>query len=277
VISWNEFRDIGREQWHVQKNPLVRMFTRLFGPIGIHSRIRAGHVLKTIKGLDLRENARILDAGSGRGLVLFWLATRNPDYELVGVEIDPRVVAQTQAVAKALSVPPPEFRHVDLSTIELLEAQCDLVISIDVLEHIPDDVGVLRKLRRVVKPEGYLLLHLPLRHQEQQRIFPVFKRHVISDHVRDEYLPDEIERKLESAGFLMQALYYGFGWQGELAFELNTLLWWLPPARALLAALTYPLAWWLALWDVNSTPRRGNSMIIVARTNSAVTGTNHSD
>jgi hypothetical protein len=83
--------------------------------------------------------------------------------------------------------------------------------------------------------------------------------------VRDEYLPEEINEKLETAGFQVLRMRYGFGWLGELAFELNNLFWNHAFPRAFSALLTYPLAWLLAYLDVNTKIKSGNSIILVAQ------------
>lgn len=265
VSSIDAFRQIGREQRYCYRNPLLRAFVWLFGSIGMHSRIRAGHVLKTISHINLPPNAQVLDAGSGRGLVLFRLAQRYPGYRLRGIDVEPSVIAETQRIAAQLKSSALTFVQGDLSELETLGGPYDLIVSIDVLEHIADDTKVLWMFRRALKSHGALVLHLPLRHQEQKRIFSAFKQHLVSDHRRDEYTPTEIQTKIEKTGFRLQSLRYGFGWQGELAFELNTLMWTVPPMRAALALLTYPLAWWLAYWDVFTLHSHGNSLIVVAQ------------
>ena len=269
MISLREFDRIGREHKYApQLSFPIRAFTWLFGLINIHPRIRSGHMIRTIQQLDLPKSARVLDAGCGRGVVLFWLATHYSDRQLRlhGIEIDSANIARNRVVAQKMGlITFLTFEQGDLSKIDIPTATYDLIFSIDVLEHILDDVCVLRAMRGALKPNGMLLLHLPLRHQNQRRIFPAFKNHIVTDHVRDEYLPNEIQAKLEATGFEMQDLRYGFGWQGELAFELNNLFWKVMPLRALLALLTYPLAWYLAYRDVNATIPQGNSMIILAR------------
>jgi 2-polyprenyl-3-methyl-5-hydroxy-6-metoxy-1,4-benzoquinol methylase len=266
MISLREFDRIGREHRYTpQLSFPIRAFTWLCGSINLHPRIRSGHVIRTIQQLDLPKDARVLDAGCGRGLVLFWLAARYSAYRLHGIEIDSARVARNQAVARKMGLTGLTFEQGDLSNIDIAKAMYDLIFSVDVLEHIEDDVGVLRAMRGALKPDGVLILHLPLRHQDQHRSFPVFKHHIVDDHVRDEYLPEEIGAKLEATGFDVQDLRYGFGWQGELAFELNNLCWEMVPIRALLALLTFPLAWYLAYRDVNAAIPRGNSMIILAR------------
>ena len=57
---------MGREQRLTRRNPLVRLFFWLCGPIGLHSRIRAGHVVKHALRLALPDAARVLDAGCGQ-------------------------------------------------------------------------------------------------------------------------------------------------------------------------------------------------------------------
>lgn len=265
LLSLSEFRSIGREHRHTpQLSLFVRAFTWLFGPVGLHSRIRAGHVIREVQQLDLPRDARVLDAGCGRGLVLFWLATRHPHYHLRGIELNPVTVARNRAVAQKMGLDSLTFEQGDLLEARIGRATYDLIVSIDVLEHIADDVCVLRNLRSALKPDGTLLLHLPLRHQEQRRIFSAFKNHTVDSHVRDEYLPEEVRDKLEATGFEIGSSRYGFGWQGELAFELNNLFWDVPFARAFLALLTYPIAWFLAYRDVGAAIPRGNSLVIQA-------------
>lgn len=265
-LSLRDFHSIGREQYYEPHlNVLVRAFTWLFGPVGLHSRIRAGNVIRTIRQLNLPPGASVLDAGCGRGLVLFWLALRHPDYQLHGIELNSSQVKRNRIVAQEMGLGSLTFEQGDLSKIDVTQATYDLVFSIDVLEHIVDDVLLLCKLRDALKPDGTLLLHLPLRHQKQYRVFSAFENHIVEEHVRDEYVLEEIQTKLEEAGFEMKLWRYGFGWQGELAFELNNLFWNIPWARLACALLTFPIALFLAYQDVNATIAQGNSFIVQAK------------
>lgn len=264
MITLREFRGIGRERWRVLRNPLLRVFTGLFGTIDIHERIRAAHVIRIIEELDLPVDARILDAGSGHGLLLFALSKKYPSYQLRGIELDDSLVNECNQIARGMGLACVAFKQGDLSAVEEVDGFYDLIVSIDVLEHILDDERVLRTLREGVKESGRLVLHLPLRHQLQQRIFGVFRRHTVNDHVRDEYLSEEIRTKLDRSGFQLQELRYSFGWSGELAFELNALGWQRRVIRAFMALITFPLALHLAYRDVKAPPIRGNSMIVLA-------------
>jgi len=263
ALGFREFWYIGREQWPVQGRTFARLFVRLLGPLGMHARIRNGHVLRIIKGLDLFEGAHLLDAGCGHAYATFWLARRRYNYQITGIEIDAALVAANRRIAAALGLTTVAFRHESLEGLADAAAY-DLIYSIDVLEHIVGDVATLGRLRRALKPGGRLLLHLPLRHQQQRRIFPSFRRHTIDDHVRDEYALDEIQAKLAAAGFELAWHGWGFGPAGELAFELNYLGWQRAWLRNLLALFTFPLALLLAYLDVRSEHQEGNSMLLLA-------------
>jgi 2-polyprenyl-3-methyl-5-hydroxy-6-metoxy-1,4-benzoquinol methylase len=264
-LTINEFRALGQEQNYVKHCHVTRYFTALFGSLGIHSRIRAGHVVKVVQALCLPPKASILDAGCGHALALFWLARHYPSYTCHGLEIDSELVEDNHKIARELQIPSMTFERADLEKCDATRKNYyDLIISIDVLEHVKEDINVLVLLRRLLKPAGTLVLHLPLRHQLQKRIIPLFKDHVIDDHVRDEYLLPEITEKLATAGFQVITTHYGFSWQGELAFELNNLFWSNRILRFLSAMLTYPISWYLAYLDVNIESSQGNSLIVVA-------------
>jgi len=267
-LTFLDFLWMGREQWPTYPHPLARTFVRWLGPLGVHARIRNAHVLRVVEDLPLPSGAHVLDAGCGRAYASFWLARRHIDWEIWGIDVDAEVVKHNQEVASALGLGNLRFRERDVADVEA-DIPFDLVFSIDVLEHMENDVGALVNWRQVMSRSGWLVLHLPLRHQRQRRIFRAFKQHVIADHVRDEYTEEEIKDRLAQAGFTLHSITYGFGMCGELAFELNYLFWQLPWLRASVALLTFPLAISLGYVDSWSSPSWGNSLILLARPSTA--------
>src|SRR5579864_25920 len=75
----------------------------------------------------------------------------------------------------------------------------ELVGAFDVLEHIPDDVGVLRQLRTLISPGGVLLITVPA----HQSLWSYFDE--ASHHCR-RYEPDELSGKLFEAGYTVEFL-----------------------------------------------------------------------
>jgi SAM-dependent methyltransferase len=183
---------------------------------------------------------------------------------VTGVDVDPTCVEACRSVAARLSHQNVDFEVADVTRLPYRE-RFELATCVELLEHLPNDGAALRSLYRALKPGGCLLVHVPMRHQQQRRILPTHARHAVPGHVRDEYVEAEIVDRVEGAGFEVGAVTTTFGPVGELAFELNTLSLG-GRLRAPLAALTYPLALLLGYLEVSAGPGAGgNSFLIVAR------------
>ncbi|MEX1018675.1 MAG: class I SAM-dependent methyltransferase [Litorilinea sp.] len=262
MLSFRDFVRLGADQQYAQSNPLAAAFFRLVGPLGTHARIRNARVINTLWGMDLN-GKRVLDVGCGHGYTLFWLARRFPGATLLGMDIDAAQIAGCRRATEATGVENLHFRpgvYTDLPD----DAAYDLVIAIDVLEHLHEDEAMLAKIATVLRPGGTVVIHVPLRHQVQRRILPAFRAHTVHDHVRDEYLPHEIVEKVTRAGLQVDRLAYGFGWWGELGFELNNLFWQSRLLRNLTALATLPIALWAGYRDACSRLPFGNSMVLLA-------------
>lgn len=262
-IPFRDFVHLGSHQSYGQRNPFAAFFFCHFGPLGTHARIRNARLIHTLAGLNL-SGMRALDVGCGHGYTLFWLAEHFPQMRLEGIDTDAQQIASCQRASQALGFSHLRFQMgtpFDLPTTPTY----DLLIAIDVLEHLPDDRAGLMAMAGALRPGGYLAVHVPLRHQRQERIIGAFRFHTVSDHARDEYLPEEIVERVEQAGLEIQRFTYGFGYWGELSFELNNLFWHNRWLRNVSALATLPLALALGYKDVCQHLVFGNSMVLLAR------------
>jgi len=111
-------------------------------------------LFKMIRHYDLLKNgrARVLDIGCGTGLILQGISGES---YAIGVDFS----------SKALSFC--EKRNLenlvrgDVRDLPIATSSVDLVLALDLLEHIEDDKGLMNEIRRVLKPEGYLLATVP--------------------------------------------------------------------------------------------------------------------
>jgi len=105
-----------------------------------------------IDGLELPADARILDAGCGSGRTLDDLA----EYGAVsGIDL-------SEFAADAARSRGHEDIHVGkVEELPWADASFDLVTSLDVIEHTPDDRVTLAELRRVTKPNGHAVITVP--------------------------------------------------------------------------------------------------------------------
>ena len=107
---------------------------------------------KAIDELPLPPDARILDAGCGSGRNMIELARRG---KVTGVELS----STSTGLARS--------RHagevIEGSELEMPFAadSFDLAVCLDVVAHVERDLDALRELRRVVAPEGSLLITVP--------------------------------------------------------------------------------------------------------------------
>ena len=99
---------------------------------------------------------RTLEVGCGNGNFTTLIAPCCP--QLVAVDLNADYVAQTKA---RLS----QYEHVEAIAADATKMDFaqpfDTIILLDVLEHIEDDVELLRRLRRQLAPGGTLLLKVP--------------------------------------------------------------------------------------------------------------------
>ena len=107
---------------------------------------------RIIAGLRLPARARILDAGCGSGRNMIELARHGT---VTGVELSSTSVA----LARERGVG--EVIEGSVLDMPFQSGSFDLAVSLDVIEHLDEDVLALRELRRVVSPGGALLVTVP--------------------------------------------------------------------------------------------------------------------
>ncbi len=104
----------------------------------------------------------ILDYGFGAGTFFRYCP---PDSRLFGVEIDPLNVEAVRAMLQERGVVGADLRVIEIeswNTHALLGRQYDVILCSHVLEHLPDPVTFLEKMRECLAPSGVFLGLVPL-------------------------------------------------------------------------------------------------------------------
>jgi SAM-dependent methyltransferase len=107
---------------------------------------------RAIARLELPAQAHILDAGCGSGRNMVDLAHHG---SVTGVELSPT------SVQLARDRDAGEVIEGSVLDMPFNDGSFDLSVSLDVIEHLEDDIGALRELRRVTKAGGALLVTVP--------------------------------------------------------------------------------------------------------------------
>jgi SAM-dependent methyltransferase len=138
-----------------------------------------------IAGLRLPARARILDAGCGSGRNMLELARHGT---VTGIELSQTSVC----LARARGV----GDVVEGSVLDMPFAtdSFDLAVTLDVIEHLEDDLGALRELRRTVAPGGSLLVTVPA--------YPwLWSGHDEINHHHRRYTRRSLQRVAQQAGW----------------------------------------------------------------------------
>jgi SAM-dependent methyltransferase len=143
-----------------------------------------------------RRDLRILDVGCGDGLFFERLEQFG---RVEGLEPDASLVTDPRWRER--------IRVGTLGDVPAVvpEAAYDLVLMLDVVEHIEDDLQALRAAREALRPGGRLLLTVPAlgwlwsRHDERNAHFRRYERR-------------GLERLLRKAGFQVETVRYFFVW-----------------------------------------------------------------
>jgi len=188
-------------------------YVRLFGyPLSVGNRQRIRAVMRLLAP---RPGERVLDVGCGIGYYVFELATRH-GCEAYGVDLDAHDIALARRIAGALPAPGAHFAVDDGRDLEYPTNSFDAVLLCEVIEHVREDVALLRELHRVLVPGGRLLITTPrcdqvveYDHPKMTLEFPGLcgkqtaeeGEREASGHVRNGYTVDVLDERLSRVGF----------------------------------------------------------------------------
>ena len=108
----------------------------------------------------LETGIRVLDVGCGLGRSTVALAHTYTPSTIVGIDPHRKSIARARALAAERKLSNAEFRVVRLEDMPR-EERFDLVLAIDCIHDMPDPVGELRKIRKLLNENGILFWSEP--------------------------------------------------------------------------------------------------------------------
>ena len=234
--------------------------------------LRTWHIHKELKKWKPKEDSsvHILDAGSGFGQYSYFMSSQNSNWNILAVDVKEEQVSDCNKFFRQINRNSVLFKTADLT--QFVQANSfDLALSVDVMEHILEDVEVFKNIHQSLKPGGMLLISTPS-DQGGSDINDENDTSFIEEHVRDGYNIKDIEDKLKLSGFAKVEAKYSYGAPGKISWRLSmkypmTVLNFSKAFFILLPfyyAITFPICFVLNYFDTNGNHPSGTGLIVKA-------------
>lgn len=144
----------------------------------------------------------LLDCGYGQGEYKELVESKG--YSWTGIDIHPHIF--------------PGALKQNITKIEFEDKSFEGILNIDVIEHVEDDKTAVNEMHRVLKDDGFLILHTPNKNQKHLLVTPEHQH----DHVREGYSKEELFQLLKN--FKNVEVIPTFNFKEALAWDINYLM-----------------------------------------------------
>jgi 2-polyprenyl-3-methyl-5-hydroxy-6-metoxy-1,4-benzoquinol methylase len=202
----------------IRSNPRLRiLFYKLLGIAFLREWYVKSELRRQLS--QRKEPFIVYDAGSGFGQYSYFIAKTFPLAAVYGIDLKEEQITDCNIFFHSIGLQRCSFAVEDLIQIQHKD-KFDAILSVDVMEHIPDDITVFRNFYRALKKNGQLFINTPSNlggsdvHSENDHSF-------VEEHARNGYGKEEIRSKLENAGFQVEKIRYTYGRWGTIAWRLG--------------------------------------------------------
>lgn len=253
---------------------LQRLFFALLHAVFLRSWYVRREVRALLRPARTGQPAEVLDAGTGFGQYAAHIVRRFPGARVLAVDVKLDYLADLRRFAERAGLRDRmAFLEYDL-TGPPLDQTFDLIVSVDVMEHIEDDRTVFRNFAQMLREGGHVIVNTPS-DQGGSDTEAHGEEGFIGEHVRPGYGLEALRDKMAEAGLETVRARYTYGTFGSIGWRI--LVKWpmrlLSATRLAFAALpayylaALPVGLVLNAIDVRSRNETGTGLILVARKN----------
>jgi SAM-dependent methyltransferase len=236
--------------------------------------LRTWHVKRALRNIlkQFPDDASVLDAGSGFGQYTWRMSRMNSRWRIKAVDINSEQIEdcnnffEKSGLSERVS-----FKTGDLTLLSDSDAY-NIILSVDVMEHIEEDILVFKNFHNSLKNDGVLIISTPSDqggsdvHGDEEESF-------IDEHVRDGYSISDISEKLTIAGFKDIRASYTYGKPGNISWRLSMKY----PIKMLNISylffiilpfyylIFFPVSLILNIFDLLLTHKKGTGLLVIAR------------
>jgi SAM-dependent methyltransferase len=149
--------------------------------------------------------ATIVDLGTGPGLLLPLLRSRHPDARVIGVEVQPAMLAHARGLAAGCGA---EIVEADVAVgpVPLPDGVANVVTAVHLLHELPWPAPLVDEFRRLLAPGGVLVLYDWVKQPLEAYLDGGEPTEDAIEHFREHCLfaPEDLEFLLRRAGFTIR-------------------------------------------------------------------------
>ena len=221
-------------------------------------------IKKLIKKLEKEKKTFLLyDAGSGLCQYSDFVLSKYKHVKVVALDIKKDFLETYSTSLSYERRSRFSFYTGDLTSFSMPLEKSDIILAVDILEHIEDDISVLKNFHKSIKDSGYLIISTPTNNNKIN----------IDEHVRNGYSINDLTNKLNISGFEVVYSEYTYGFWGRIHWRLvmynsirlikiSKIFVFFLPLYLLLILIPSLIFMWFDLIFKN---KDGNGMIVVAK------------
>ena len=179
---------------YLSRTPFGYFLNSVFGTLDLHSHIRLKPVKRFLTGnMDSNVYYRVIEIGCGVGLNMFEIAKIRKRFEYVGFDLDKNSINLANELLKKINFSEKiKFICADVTKYDFGHEDCffDIVLLLDILEHVENPVEILKNLRQKITKDAVFIVSVPTPNYPK-----VFGRtfHEKIGHLRDGFTKIELE------------------------------------------------------------------------------------
>lgn len=156
--------------------------------------------IKILKKNGIASPADLLEIGSHEGL--FLKTAKEAGFRVLGIE--PNVYAVNFAKDNNLEVIGGTFEE---AFGKVDGRKFDVVVMFHTLEHMPDYFGNLKKVRTIIKPNGFLVIEVPNNKSYRSKKYGGDWVYIYDEHLHH-FSPQSLSDDLGKTGFVVKRIYF---------------------------------------------------------------------
>lgn len=175
---------------------------------------------------------KVLDAGTGTARIPVLICQQRPQWQITAIDLAKNMLdIGSQHVEKAGLQTQILLECVDAKHLPYPDENFDLVISNSLVHHLPDPLPFLLEIKRVLKPNGGILLRDLIRPIDEEAVnnlvksigteYSTHQKQLFRDSLHAAFTLDEVDRLISAAGLLNVRIYQSSDrhWTAERAWE----------------------------------------------------------